>query len=36
MKSAIIEVVLHSIGQSLPLDHSFPKITDNDQHKDKK
>ena len=33
--STIAKVVLHSIGQSLPLDHSFPKIKDNDQHKDK-
>ena len=35
MTSTIVKVVLNSIGQSLPLDHSFPKIKDNDQHKDR-
>ena len=35
MTSTIVKVVLNSIGQSLPLDHSFPMIKDNDQHKDR-
>ena len=35
MKSTVVKIVLHSTGQSLPLDHSFPKIKDNDQHKDR-